>query len=100
MTLRELIYEGAIYIIALTAIGAILHPRVHTGIIGSTALGGVAVFMVMGIEYEVGNWRLGQVVSTAALCLWIAARFWWHRSRIKRRLRQVVCERCPLHEDQ
>jgi len=98
--IRILIYHASIFTIAITAIGAVVHPRVQTGIIGSLVLMLLAVFTVAALEYDdPANWRFGQFASAAVLCLWLVGRFWWRRSRVKRRLRQVICERCPLHED-
>lgn len=98
--IRMLIYDASIFMIAITAIGAVVHPRVQTGIIGSIVLMLLAVFTVAALEYtEPANWRLGQFCSAAALCVWLVARFWWRRSRVKRRLREVLCGSCPLHEE-
>lgn len=96
--MRTLVYDAALVIIAATAIGAVLHPRVQTGILGSIALAGIAVFTVAGVEYEPANWRLGQVLAAAALCLWLVCRFWWRRAKMRKRLLRL-CNACPLHED-
>lgn len=97
--LHDLVYYAAISVVIGTCVGAVLHPRVHTGAVGSAALAGVALFTVAAFDYEVSNWRMGQVVCAATFCVAIVVRFWWRRAKLKRRLIQVVCDACPLHED-
>lgn len=97
--IRALLYDGALAVIVGTCVGAVLHPRVHTGIVGGVALALLAVFTVGGYEYEATNVRLGHALAGAAFCLWAVVGFWWRRAKMKRRLSQVVCDACPLHED-
>lgn len=98
--MREILYDGALAIVIGTCLGCVLHPRVHTGIVGGVTLALLAVFTTGAYEYEATNVRLGQALAGAMLCLWLVVGFWWRRAKIKRRLREVVCDACPLHEDQ
>lgn len=97
--IREFIYDASLVIVIATAAGAVAHPRVHTGIVGGLALLALSAFTLAAFDYEVSNWRLGQVVAGATLCVWLIARFWWQRAKMRRRLLQVICERCPLHRE-
>lgn len=96
--MRELLYDASLAVIIMTCVAAIAHPRVHTGIMGGTALAAVAAFSFAGFEYDAANWRLGQTVAAAAWCVCLVGRWYRKRATLRQRLIQV-CHACPLHED-
>lgn len=96
--MREILYDVSLAIIIVTAVCAVAHPRVHTGIFGGAALSILAGFSFAGFEYDVANWRLGQTVAGAVWCLCLVGRWWRKQATLRQRLIQV-CHACPLHED-
>lgn len=96
--LHDLVYYAALSIVIGTCVGAVLHPRVHTGAVGSAALAGIALFTLAAFDYEPNNWRMGQMLCAAAFCVSLVARFWWRRAKMKQRLLRL-CNACPLHEE-
>ncbi len=96
--MRDMLYQASLVILIVTAVGAIAHPRVHTGIFGGSALTGFVLFSFAGFEWEVSNWRLGQTVAAAAWCVCLVARWAHKRATLRQRLIQV-CHACPLHEE-
>jgi len=96
--MREILYDASLIVVIVTAVGAVLHPRVHTGIFGGTALSVFALFSFAGFEYEATNWRLGQQLAAAAWCLFMVGRWYKRRATLRQRLIQV-CHACPLREE-
>lgn len=84
-----LLYHVSLGIICITALWLALDPRIPTGIVGSLAVGGVAVFSLAATEGDPPNWLVGQMASLAGLCLWGATRVLWRRRCMRRLLDRV-----------
>lgn len=83
------LYHASLAVICATALWLALDPRIPSGIVGTLALGGVAVFSLAAAEGDPPNWLVGQTASLAVGCLWGATRVLWRRRCIRRRLDQV-----------
>lgn len=84
-----LLYHVSLGIICITALWLALDPRIPTGIVGSLAVGGVAVFSLAATEGDPPNWLVGQTASLAGLCLCLATRVLWRRRCMRKRLDDV-----------
>jgi hypothetical protein len=84
-----LLYHVSLGVICLTALWLALDPRIPTGIVGSLAVGGVAVFSLAATEGDPPNWLVGQMASIAGLCLWLATRVLWRRRAMRKQLDDV-----------
>lgn len=84
-----ILYHVSLTVICITAVWLALDQRIPTGIVGSLAIGGVAVFSLAATEGDPPNWLVGQMASLSALCLWLATRVLWRRRSMRKRLYQV-----------
>lgn len=55
------------------AVFCVVHPRVHTGILGTTLGGGAVLFAVAGVESQPPAWVTMQVLFMAGAFAWFAA---------------------------
>lgn len=81
MTCLSVLYGMAIGVILLIAFGAILHPKVPTGVFGTLILGGIVAGKLASIERygETPNWHVLLTIAEALLALYMATK--WLRSR-------------------
>lgn len=85
----EVLYFISLTVIILTAVVVALHSAIPGGWIGSTMLGGVAIFAMAGFDQSPPNWLVGFMTALAGVCVWAAARWQFARSRLLRRLRDL-----------
>ena len=81
MTPLEVLYGLALGVMIVLAFGAVLHPRVPTGIVGTALLGGIVLCELAAVERygETPNWRALLTILEAGLAAWMAFR--WYRRR-------------------
>lgn len=81
MTFMEIAYGLSIGVIILIAFGAILHPEVPTGILGTLLLGSIVAAELASIERygETPNWRAMLTITEAFLASYVAVKWYWNR---------------------
>lgn len=84
------IYQASLAVIVIAAVLLALDQRIQTGIVGTAALGGVAVFSVAAADVaDPPNWLVGQTASLAGAALWAVTRATWHKYGARRRAKKA-----------
>lgn len=83
----EIVWYLSLSIVVASAAVIALHHGIPKGFIGTTALGGVAVFGMAGFDQSPPDWLVGFVTSLAWVCVWGWVRW---RSTCTRRTLDVV----------